>query len=251
MTGPEYNTQRMALQFERGDAERPRGHAFLYFTSGDDVYATYLVVLPIGIELAKYVPPMFASQIPREMGATASVIPLPPVPEKVESLGLLRALARARDDDLICGGAVSADPQHLLYAVTTQAQEYGAAYAVRTSQQASEHVEPEPELDPTLLMYKLMGERERLVELTKLSGMVRYALEGHDAVRLRDTRADLEKLASLLPEKYRPADLVQAICTPGAEGARLSELYIERCYKLIDEDYLALARIDQEIARVG
>ncbi len=239
----------MALQFEKGESSRPRGHALLYFTAGEAVYATYLVVLPITIELAKYVPPMFASHIPQEMGAAASVIPLPPVPEQVESVAMLRALADARDDDLIFGGGISAgQPQQMLYTVTGIAQAYGASYAERAIDVAEE---PAPELDPTVVLYQLMGERDRLKELAKLSGKLRYALEGGDEGLIREAREDLQKLIGLLPEKYRPADLLEALCVPGPAGSKLAELYVERCFKLLDEDYLALARIDREISEAA
>ena len=40
----------MDLTFEKGDAQRPRGHAVVYFrvdTEPDKVYASYMVVLPV------------------------------------------------------------------------------------------------------------------------------------------------------------------------------------------------------------
>ena len=56
----------MELTFERGDASRPAGHALLYFTTGmpERVLATYLVVPPVELNLAKYMPPMFAASLP-------------------------------------------------------------------------------------------------------------------------------------------------------------------------------------------
>ena len=99
----------MALDFERGDSANPGGHALVYFRAYDDeskIYATYLIVPPINIELAKYMPPMFASKISMTDVANVSSIPLPPVPEQVESLDLIMALAESRNDDLIYGGIV-------------------------------------------------------------------------------------------------------------------------------------------------
>ena len=60
----------MDLTFERGDPSRPCGHALLYFTTGspERVLATYLVIPPIALNLAKYMPPMFAANLPLDRG---------------------------------------------------------------------------------------------------------------------------------------------------------------------------------------
>src|ERR671938_591311 len=47
------------LTFRAGDPDRPRGHALVFFRDADDptaVWATYLVVTPIQMDLGKYVP---------------------------------------------------------------------------------------------------------------------------------------------------------------------------------------------------
>ena len=51
----------MDVSFERGDPRKPKGHALAYFRSRsepDKVYATYIIVLPISVDFAKYVPPL-------------------------------------------------------------------------------------------------------------------------------------------------------------------------------------------------
>ena len=51
----------MDFTFERGSADNPRGHALIYFQSFHDageLLATYLVVLPIQVDVSKYVPPV-------------------------------------------------------------------------------------------------------------------------------------------------------------------------------------------------
>ena len=100
----------MALTFEIGDPSFPKGHAIAYFRSGADVLATYVLVLPISMDMGKYLPPLLASQlggmagnlIGEGMGSFAA----PPVPEQVESLDYLERLAHVRGDDLVSGGTV-------------------------------------------------------------------------------------------------------------------------------------------------
>src|SRR5262249_22491796 len=79
------------MGFEPGDRPRPRGHALLYFRDPQEavrVWATYLVVPPIAMDIGKYVPPLLAAQLPQGLGALGgmpSVYPLPPFPEAVQS----------------------------------------------------------------------------------------------------------------------------------------------------------------------
>ena len=44
----------MELNFEIGDPSQPRGHALLYFTdsSNGQVFATYVVLLPITVDVS-------------------------------------------------------------------------------------------------------------------------------------------------------------------------------------------------------
>src|SRR5579875_2173090 len=106
---PEDYNVGMDLTFERGNPERPAGHAILYFTTGapERVLATYLVIPPIALNLMKYMPPMFAANMPMAGNMdTAHPVPLPPVPEEVPGRGYLSQLAETRGDDLVYGGNV-------------------------------------------------------------------------------------------------------------------------------------------------
>ena len=53
----------MALEYHIGDADNPRGHALIYFRDGSDpekVGAAYIVMLPVSVDISKYVPPFLA-----------------------------------------------------------------------------------------------------------------------------------------------------------------------------------------------
>ena len=76
----------MDLTFDRGDAQRPRGHALVYFRvdTEEQLYAAYIVALPVKSDFGKYVPPFLAGHwgnAPIDL----SKIALPPVPEPVSS----------------------------------------------------------------------------------------------------------------------------------------------------------------------
>jgi hypothetical protein len=111
---------RAVLTFRAGDPDRPRGHALVFFRDadgGDGVWATYLVVAPIKMDLGKYIPAAFASQLAGQLTAAGpSAYPLPPVPEPFEGgLEALERLADLRHDDLLDGGTLRmSDPLYAL-----------------------------------------------------------------------------------------------------------------------------------------
>jgi hypothetical protein len=57
----------------------------------------------------------------------------------------------------------------------------------------------------------------------------------------------MRRVADPLAEKYRSTELMAAAFEPGERGARLAELYLERGYKLLDEEYADIPRIERAI----
>lgn len=242
----------MDIVFERGSADRPAGHALVYFSDPSDgtTLASYLVVLPIAIELSRYVPPMLASQLPIADVKSMNAVPLPPVPEKVESRDYLERLADLRRDDLIDAGTVSAgDVMRLMTVVGEVAQRYAALYDEYV-RRAPVDEPPEPELEEATVsdvLYDLMSDQQRLAELAKLAGQLRYAVDGGDERQVDEICAEIKRLARHLPSSYEIEAFVEAVKLPGPTGDRLSALYLDRCYKLSSEDYGGLEQVDREI----
>lgn len=256
----------MSLRFERGDEHAPRGHAILYARlsgSGERYVATYCVTLPISFSLGKYLPPMFAGQFPADAlgesgGMTA--MPIPPMLEDVESLDALIQMAEARDDDLCDIGLllISDDSQRMTFAAEACA-DYGRSYAAYQSRwpatvssggQAGGGGAGEPagkQPDAAVVAASALPERDRLGEIARLIGQARYAIDGHDARLLGDVSGQLRDLAGTLPDKYRADQLAEAAVRPDATGAHLAQLYLQRAYKLLDEDYISIPPIEQQI----
>ena len=249
----------MLLSFERGDQGRPKGHALVYFrdSEGGGVLATYVVIPPITIDFSKYLPPMFAGQgMAANLAQASSVVPLPPVPESVPTVETLRVLAEQRDDDLVLAGeAASGQIEQLLTYTTEAAQLYFHLYEdfARTFPAVSSPPAREGEGGPSAeeLTYALMSERERLGELAKLAGALRYALDGNDARSAHETTDRMRLLAKHMPPKYWTDRVIEAAGTPGEAAGHLSQLYLERGYKLLDEDYAAVAQLDEQIKGVA
>ena len=243
----------MALEFERGDPDNPKGHALVFFRSHTDeskVYATYLIVPPINIELAKYMPPMFASKVSMTEIDNISSIPLPPVPEEVESVGYLKALADARNDDLIDGGIIdTSEVETMLYNTSELAQNYLKLYNKQPA--VSDRIGNAKSGEGVgEVLYSLMSDKDKLSELAKLTGSLRYSIEGNDNTRAVEISAEMDTLSRYLDEKYKVKELIGAARTAGLTASKLSQLYTERCYKLCDEDYRGVAEVESEINKL-
>ena len=245
----------MDLVFERGDSAAPKGHALLYFRESDGVgrlYSTYVVVLPIAIDLVKYMPPFLANQLPNVNAQELSAFAFPPMPEEAGGRGQLESLAEARGDDLLFGGDVPAGQvQDMLMRVNDVVQEYAQRYQGYIGDAATVEAVAEPEAisghSINEVLFELMSDRDRLGELSKLTGRLRFAVEGSDVRQVQDAEDEVRVLSRYLPERYYIDSLVRAAKDPSRNGGDLAQLYLERCYKLADEDYPSLADIEERI----
>jgi hypothetical protein len=252
----------MTIRFLRGDAQAPKGHAiFIAHSTADPraVLATYCVVPPTPLSLAKYLPSFLASQLSQEDLQDATnvpVMPIPPMLEEGSSLEHLQLLAERRDDDMVDLGTINPkDDAARMQLVQMGCQEYGQFYVSYTAtfakqsfiESPQQKMVPLDDLDTEELLLQTMNDRQRLAELGKLVGVARYAIEGHDTSLLQDTRNRMAHIANLMPEKYRSADLIDAATDAGERGSRLAQLYLERGYKLLDEEYADIPSIERTI----
>ena len=230
----------------------------MFFHDSDapnEVWATYLVVTPIKMDLGKYIPAAFASQLSGQLAAAGpSAYPLPPVPEKFEGgLAALEQLARLRSDDLIDGGTLRmADPLYALQPVTDIGMQYAERCAAfLASAPALDDVAAEEptgrDVDVDDLLLQVMPDSEKIGRLARLTGTLRYAVDGGDSRLADETVDEMQRVARHLTDKYRPSELIAAARSTEPRSAHLAELYLERCYRLVDEDYAALADLDKRI----
>lgn len=234
----------MTLQFERGTEQAPVGHALIYFrTDTGSLVATYVSVPPIRFDLSSYMPGFLATAMQgMDLGDGMVAAPMPPIPEEVEGLPYLQALAGRRQDDLVFAGSVSrADVMRLAGETAEAARAYGELYAAVSDLPSSEAEAARVEPDP----FESMTQQEQINTLTTLTGRLLDSLQAGAADI--EVERQMRQLAETLPAKYRVEEMIQAIHRPGDGARRLAELYIERCYKLYNEEYLDLERIDREI----
>ena len=254
------------LSFREGDPDRPRGHAFVVFHDADDpaaVWATYLVVPPIAVDIGKYIPPAFAQQMGAMAAAaqTPAAYPLPPIPEKGDGgRAEVERLARLRGDDLLDGGTLRfTDPWQVLNPLT----QIGAEYAEKVSAYLASPPAPPrrmaaddqpaplgPATDVDALLLQVMPDRDKIGRLVRLLGTLRYAVEGGDGGLVEDTAREMDAVGRHLPDKYRAAELIAAALSATPQAGRLAQLYVDRAYRLLDEDYAALPDLEAQIERL-
>ena len=237
----------MNLIFDAGEHEAPTGHALAYFRDRADperYLVTYLVILPVAIDPSRYVPQALAGRASREL-TTVNATALPPIPEPVDNLEQLRAIAQHRGDDVLDGGTIDTDEvERLIYMVHEMTQAYERLYRTAADQWATESV-AEPDTETVQLL--LMSELDRLEELARLTGQLRYAVEGQDTRLAQETTTAVERIVGLLPESYNLRDYTALVQAPGEHSRRLAALLLDRSFKLCNEEYEALAALDAQI----
>ena len=76
----------MDFSFVRGKPDTPKGHALAYFTANDNsgqLFATYIIVLPIAMDVGKYLPPMLAAQMGQITADEITAYAVPTVTEEI------------------------------------------------------------------------------------------------------------------------------------------------------------------------
>ena len=244
----------MDILFERGDQQRPRGHAILYFRSTADpeeIWATYVLVLPITVDVTKYVPPFLMNQV-GEMDATdLSAFAFPPAPEKIESYNYMEDLADLREDDILYGGTINPDDvAYGMMAVGEAVQWYTDAYVQSTETELSSH-NFGGSLDEGLgyndVMYGLMSDGDRLGELTKLVGKLRFASEGNEDSLAREAETDILQISNHLPDDHQITKLIESAKAGGKRAENLANFYLQRCFLLVRQDFAGLVDIEAKI----
>ena len=89
---------------------------------------------------------------------------------------------------------------------------------------------------------------DALAELAQLTGKLRFAAEGGDERQMEEAEHEVRALSKHLPDHYKVEALARAAKTPTPGGGELAGLYLDRCFKLADEDYLRLKEIEERIA---
>lgn len=241
------------MNFELGVPAAPAGHALLYFTDPSDprkAYATYLILLPVMVDIRKYVPPFLAGQVESVSSGDLSAFAFPPAPEPVESVDWVRRTAAERGDDLISGGpADTHNPVQMMARTGEIVAEYRRLYSGRVPAAGGAVASRQGPAAPVDdVVYGFMAEADLLAELSTLIGRLRYAVEGRDTATVAETSSKVQAIARRVPANRRLDRLIEVASDPSPRAAGVAQLYVERAYALFREDYLRVKTLDEQIA---
>ena len=97
------------------------------------------------------------------------------------------------------------------------------------------------------VLWSFMSEGDRLAEMGRLLGRLRFAQEGNDAAAIADIIAEMTALGRHLPDEFGIGSLVDAANDTTPNGVQLAQLYLDRCYRLSSGDTEQVRRIDEAI----
>ncbi len=246
--------------FDQGDPNNPRGHALVYFTVSTEpekVYSSYIVILPLKSDLSKYVPPFLASTLGEIPTDNFTSFSMPPAPEDNYTLQELQILATNRSDDLINGGSIfSYDVTRLMELVNNTVQEYSSSYSSREiNPPESTSLDPHKDLEPSSdnsfdvndVLFDLLTEKDKLLEVTKLLSKLKFSQDTSDDIMVKETTSELQLMSKHLPATFKINELIRAATNMNPNGLTIASLYLDRCYKIAEEDYESVKQIDDKI----
>ena len=254
----------MDIIFEKGSQDSPKGHAFVYFRSSDypnEVWASYLVMLPISVDLAKYMPPFLMNQMGDASIQDMSAFAFPPAPEKLDGAAQMEALADMRGDDILFGGSINtSDVPAMMLGVGDAVQRYNALYKALVERRGLADTPVDDAVTEEAgggfgvndVMYGLMSDTDRLNELTTLVGKLRFAVDNNEEALVKEAEDDIGSLSQHFEFDHKTNRIVQSVKLGDADedAQRLTMLYLQRCYHIIHEEYLALGSVEEQIAAI-
>ena len=153
---------------------------------------------------------------------------------------------------MLFGGSI--DPEDVptgMMAVNEAVQHYTEVYSnvVGIGQPPEEQEEDEEDGAPGVseVIYGLMSETDKLNELTKLVSRLRFGIEGADPRTVSEAEQDIAVLSRHLPANHGVEQLVEAVKSSDEGAAELADLYVQRCFHLVQEDYGSLPQIEAKI----
>ena len=95
-----------------------------------------------------------------------------------------------------------------------------------------------------------MSEADKLAELSRLLGKLRFAQDGADANMSGEVSDEIKSLSKFLPGQFKLSQLLAAAQDTSRNGERLAQLYLDRCFRLSSGDFGKVEAIDDEISSI-
>ena len=166
----------------------------------------------------------------------------------------MQELAAKRDDDILFAGSLNpSDVPSAMMSINEAVHSYAEVYSEVVGvvglpgDEEPDAAEDDAGLGVSEVLFGLMSESDKLGELTKLVGRLKFAVEGADAAQVKEAEEEVILLARHLPDNHDVPKLVQAVKSSESRGAQMADLYLQRCFHLVHEDYARLAQIEEQL----
>ena len=243
------------LDFKLGNKEKPMSHAIIYFTDNEIIFASYVIDFPITGDISKYIPEMFADQIPDQ---DMDKIIFPPLPEKYDgSLNELMNLCSLRSDDLIYGGSMSSEEKTLVMSKLSQiANDYSELCKKYFDEITLDNFLGDSKdntkkiLDTENIEFISMQESELLLEITKLIGKIKFSKDNNETETINLHKKMISKISEMLPENRKIKDMISYLDLDTKNSEKIVSAYISRAYSMFNEDYIKVKELESLILKL-
>ena len=92
-----------------------------------------------------------------------------------------------------------------------------------------------------------MSESDKLAELSRLLGKLRFAQDGQDTAMMGEVSEEITALARYLPEEFLVPNLLAAAQDASQNGSQLAQLYLDRCFRLSAGDSSRVQALEEQI----
>ena len=116
-----------------------------------------------------------------------------------------------------------------------------------TDPEAEPEEEPDESLNVNEVLFSFMSESDKLSELSKLLGRLRFAVDGSDHAAAEEVGGEIIVLSRHLPENFKVNDLLEAAKDNSEQSSQLAKLYIDRCFRLSAGEEVAATELDAQI----
>ena len=79
---------------------------------------------------------------------------------------------------------------------------------------------------------------------------MRYAVEGGEENLISETEVEIDLLSGYLPPNHDVPLLIAAVKSNEARSANLADLYLQRCFHLVHEEYAQVGETEDRIRRL-
>ena len=231
------------INFRLGSSKEPKGHAVIYFVEEENIFVSYVVDFPITVDMSKYIPEMFADQIPEQ---DMDKIIIPPVPEKYHgNIESLENLCNHRGDDLINGGSILIKDSTL---AMSKLSKIGKDYSdickdFYDNLSLNKIFSNSKKISSS--EYLNLSESDLLAEVTKIVGKIKFQKDNNESVDPEIEK--VKNISKLLPENRKIKEIINFLDLEKRNSEKIISAYISRAYSMLNEDYIKVKELETEI----